>query len=241
MNSRHLVLIIFLAVIAACNEQPKQTVSTENKQTDSRKKKLQDSVAADKKLDDKFNQTLKAFDKTVDSLKLDKGIFPVYDFLSGNIGDDDYRYALFYLNFMTVAKAKDKAKITKMIHFPFQTTRQKVKYSKKYGDYEVAGAENWKGGLLNEKQFDAQYDKIFTDEILENIPETKPKEVTGMVPGNIKPTNDYYSQLQAFTDKGSNIYMVNIELPVSKRKYGYVFFAFGRVNGEYKILSYFLQ
>jgi len=236
-----ILFFLLLLFTIACNNQPRQTSSTENGKTNTPQKHLQDSLQEVKKVTDKINLNVKSFFKTVDSLKLEKGMFPVENYIYDTTAGDGYHFALFYLKFMAAAKTKDKAKITAMIHFPFQTTREKLKYNQKENDYRVAGAENWKGGLMNEKQFGMQYSEIFTNEILENVPETRQKDIIGRLPGDVKPDNDYESQLQSFTDKGTNIYTVSIELPVEKRKYSRVHFDFGRINGEYKVLSYFLE
>lgn len=241
MKFTYLVSIISIGIVTACNSNHKQVSSAESGKNDSAKNHIQDSVRNNNSISSNFEQTVKTFNKVADSLKLDEGAFPVLDYLSDTIGDDGYCYALFYLKFMDAAKKRDKALIKSMIHFPFQTTPQKSKYNKAHGDYEVAGAENWAGGVINEHQFDLQFEKIFTEEILNNISETRPKDLVGMLPGNSKPSNDYDSRLKDFTDRGSNIYMVNLELPVKKRNYGYVYYTFGRIKGEYKILSYFLQ
>lgn len=227
--------------IAGCNNQPEQTKSIVFKKAKMAQKHLQDSLQSERKVKNQVNQIVNRFYQTVDSLKLEKGMFPVEDYIYDTTAGDGYHYALFYLKFMAAAKARDKARITALIHFPFQTTKEKLKYIPKDHDYEVVGAENWKGGLMDEAQFSASYSKIFTDEILENIPETRPKDTQGGLPGDVRPQNDYDSQLQAFTDKGSNMYAVSIELPVKKRKYNYVHFNFGRINGDYKVLSYFLE
>lgn len=240
MRYKHLFFILPLFVIA-CNHKPKPPLSSENVKTKARNKDVQDSLHAVKKLTNEINLNVNTFHKTMDSLKLEKGMFPIENYIYDSVAGDNYHYALFYLKFMAAARSKDKEKITAMVHFPFQTTTEKLKYNRKGHAYEVIGAENWKGGLLSEKQFNAKYHEIFTDEILENIPETRQKDVLGSFPGNVKIDDDYYGQLRAFTDKGSEMYAVSIELPVKKRKYTNVRFTFGRINGEYKVLSYFLE
>ncbi|WP_316804959.1 hypothetical protein [Pedobacter nototheniae] len=240
MKYKHLFLMLSLFVIA-CNNQPNPPLSTENTKTKAKNKDEQDSLRAVKKLTHQINLNVNAFHKTMDSLKLGKGMFPIENYIYDSIPGDDYNYALFYLKFMAAARSKDEAKITAMVHFPFQTTKEKLKYDRESRTYKVIGAENWNGGLLSKKQFNVAYHKIFTNEILENIPETRQKDVMGSFPGNVKINDDYYGQLRAFTDAGSNMYAVSIELPVKKRKYTNVRFIFGRVNGEYKVLSYFLE
>jgi hypothetical protein len=240
MKYQPLFFILTLFVIA-CNDHSKQTIPIKKSTTNTLQTHVQDSLQEVRRVTDKMNMNVKSFYKTVDDLKLEKGMFPVENYIYDTTAGDGYHYALFYLKFMAAAKTKDKAKISAMIHFPFQTSREKLKYNQNNNEYEVVGSENWKGSMMNEKQFDEHYSKIFTDEILENIPETRHKDIIGRLPGDVKPDNDYETQLQAYTDKGSSIYSVSIEIPVQKTTYNHVHFDFGRIKGEYKILSCFLE
>lgn len=132
--------------------------------------------------------------------------------------------------FKAAALQKNKKQLTGMFYFPLQTTPQ-------WSNDDLRSTTiNPAEGLVSAAEY-AQYEPtILTADALRLIPKSTEDNLT-----EIDATTDenYYKTIGKVTDKGSTLYELQQQYAQKNGKETSYGFVFGKVNGQYKIISYY--
>ncbi|HMG09390.1 MAG TPA: hypothetical protein VK609_12810 [Mucilaginibacter sp.] len=144
--------------------------------------------------------------------------------------NDEQKFRAFLKEFKVAAQQKNKKQLAGMLYFPLQTTPQWSNNDLK------STAINPTEGLVAANEY-PQYERaIFTAAALRLIPKSTEDDLS-----EIDATTDenYYKVVAKVTDKGSKLYELQQQYTQSHGKETSYGFVFGRINGQYKIISYY--
>ncbi|MBD1391654.1 hypothetical protein [Mucilaginibacter glaciei] len=145
-------------------------------------------------------------------------------------GTDEQQFRLFFEKFKSAAKANGKTQLVQMFNFPLQTLPQWTNDELKSNPVDV------KSGLITVNEFPQYYGDIFTRDALKLIPLSKEDDLSEI---DKTTAENYYLTLKVITDKGSTLYELEKQYTEDNGKETSFGFVFGRVNGTYKVISYF--
>jgi hypothetical protein len=132
--------------------------------------------------------------------------------------------------FKQAVKTQNKQQIKLLFNFPLQTNPQ-------WTNDEVQNSNaNPKTGLLTESEFLSFFNDVFTADALRLIPasdESDLLEIDKATPEN------YYKQLMKVADENSTLFELNKQYTQDNGKETSFGFVFGKVNGSYRVISYY--
>jgi hypothetical protein len=143
---------------------------------------------------------------------------------------DEEQFRSFLKKFKSVIKGKNKAAIAALFHFPLQTLPQWTNDELK--NTTITPQE----GLINQTEFLNYFDDIFTRDAVRLIPVSKEDDLSEI---NKTTPENYYKTLQQLTDRGSTLYELQKQYTEDNGTETLFGFVFGRVKGNYKVISYY--
>lgn len=146
------------------------------------------------------------------------------------VKNDEQQFRAFLKEFKAAVQQKNKKQLALMINFPLQTLPQWT--SEDLKSTTVKPAE----GLITESEYPQYADALFTKDVMRLIPESKEADLSEI--DKATPEN-YYKMVGKVTDKGSTLYELQQQYEQDNGKETSYGFVFGKVKGQYKIISYF--
>lgn len=166
------------------------------------------------------------------SIAQSNGKPPVKDNLTKTITKttDEQLFRSFLKKFKTAAAQKNVQKLQAMINFPLQTLPQWT------NDELKSATVNPTEGLVSQGEYQ-QYEKVlFSVDALRLIPASKEDDLSEI---DKNTAENYYKTIAKNTDKGSTLYELQQQYVQSGGKETSYGFVFGKIKGQYKIISYF--
>ena len=146
------------------------------------------------------------------------------------VNNDEQQFRQFLKQFKAAAKQKNLAQLSGMFQYPVQTSPQ-------WSNDDLHNmAKKPVDGLMDKPELQKHFDDVFSGDALRLIPKSGDNDLSEIDKATAE---DYYKELVKKTDKGSTLYELNIQYTQDNNKETSFGFVFGRVNGSYKILSYF--
>lgn len=144
--------------------------------------------------------------------------------------DDELLFRKFLVLFKLAVKPKNLAQLANMFNYPVQTLPQ-------WNNEDLRNTNiNRADGLMDRAELQKHLDVIFSKDAIELIPRSTDENLAEI---DKTTPEDYYKRLKKLTDKGSTLYELNIHYTQDNGKEAEFGFVFGRVAGNYKILSYY--
>jgi len=143
---------------------------------------------------------------------------------------DEQKFRAFFKKFKAAAQQKNRKQLAAMLHFPLQTTPQWSNNDLKSSTINPAE------GLVAESEYPQYEGAIFSAAILRLIPKSSENDLSEI---DAATAENYYKVIAKGTDKGSKLYELQQQYTQSNGKETSYGFVFGRVNGLYKIISYY--
>jgi len=132
--------------------------------------------------------------------------------------------------FKAAVKQKNLAQLSNMFNYPVQTLPQ-------WNNEDLRNATiSRTDGLMDRNELQKHFDAIFSKDAVELIPRSTDENLSEI---DKTTPEDYYKRLSKIADKGSLLYELNIHYTQDNGKETEFGFVFGRVAGNYKILSYY--
>ncbi len=144
--------------------------------------------------------------------------------------NDEQQFRAFLKKFKTAVKTGDKTQLKTMFYFPLQTQPQWTAEDMK--STTINPAE----GLVSVAEYPKYEGTIFSKDALRLIPQSREDDLSEI---DNTTTENYYITLKKATDKGSTLYELQQQYAQKNGKETSFGFVFGKVKGQYKILSYF--
>lgn len=144
--------------------------------------------------------------------------------------NDEQQFRIFLKEFKAAAQQKNKKRLAGMLYFPLQTTPQ---WS---NDDLKATTVNPDEGLVTASEYPQYEGAIFTADALRLIPKSAEDDLSEI---DSTTNENYYKVVAKITDKGSKLYELQQQFTQSNNKETSYGFVFGKVNGQYKIISYY--
>jgi len=142
----------------------------------------------------------------------------------------DKEFRAFYKGFQRNVAADSINALKNTMYFPFQTI------------YWIDGMnaltdEEKADGMIDEEDIDVLSKRIFNEEVRRVVPAMEVERVQQI---DVEGSGDYYKRLAKVVDKGSTLLELYCQV-VAADTLGdeYFAFIFGKVNNEYRILSYY--
>jgi len=143
---------------------------------------------------------------------------------------DQEQFRQFLKQFKGAVKDKNKAKLIAMFHFPLQTLPQWTNDELNNSNIKP------QDGLISQTEFPAYFDDIFTKDAVKMIPASGENDLSEI---DKTTTENYYKTLLRVTDKGSTLYELQKQFTEDNGKETSFGFVFGKVGGNYKVISYY--
>lgn len=142
----------------------------------------------------------------------------------------DKEFKSFYKGFQRNIEAGQIDAIRNVLQFPLQTIYW-------VDEMNSLSEEEKLDGLLDTGDFDQYQSLIFNEDVRRIIPQRSVEQVQQI---DVESSGDYYKRLAGSIDAGSTL----LELYCQYGEYDtvgdhYFAFVFGKVNGEYRVLSYY--
>lgn len=156
----------------------------------------------------------------------------VTDTLKVDSQKDEELFEAFFAQFKKAVLRNDKQKIISMIYFPFQTSPLWFNEDAKYMTIDKGK------GRMDSSEFYQYYKGIFSSDVKRLFPKLNNDDITSFNDGS---NDDYYYTLQKIVDKGSAMFEVYAQFTFTNESLAgsYFGFVFGKVNGQYKALSFY--
>ena len=143
---------------------------------------------------------------------------------------DEQLFRDFFNKFKVTLRAKKKAQLTLLVHFPLQTAPQWT------NDELKNTAFTPKEGLIDVKEFKEYFDDIFSKNTIKLILESSDDDLSEIESST---TEDYYKTLKQVTDKSSVLYELQKQYVQANGKETSFGFVFGKIGGTYKVVSFY--
>ncbi|MGN8070325.1 hypothetical protein [Mucilaginibacter sp. SG564] len=144
--------------------------------------------------------------------------------------NDEQQFRAFLKKFKEAAKKHDKIQLKMMCCFPLQTLPQWTAEDMK------ATTINPAEGLISATEYPIYEGAIFSKDALRLIPLSKEDDLSEIDPAT---QDNYYNTLKKATDKGSKLYELQQQYEQKNGKETSYGFVFGKIKGQYKVISYF--
>lgn len=140
-----------------------------------------------------------------------------------------FRHTLVQLE--TAVRNRDSAAIRGLLHFPLLTAPQWTNEDLK--TQKIDPKEGW----IDAAEFPRYYPDIFHADVNRLLPGTKEANLSVIARDT---REDYYRRLMKLSDPGAPLYEVYFQYPEGRSGGdSYFGFVFGRVSGQYKVISYY--
>ncbi|PTQ98179.1 hypothetical protein C8P68_103339 [Mucilaginibacter yixingensis] len=144
--------------------------------------------------------------------------------------DDELLFRKFLVVFKNTVKQRNLTQLAGMFNYPVQTLPQ-------WNNEDLRNTNiNRADGLMDRPELQKHIDVIFSKDAVELIPRSTDENLSQI---DKTTPEDYYKRLRQATDKGSTLYELNMHYTQDNGKETEFGFVFGRVAGNYKILSYY--
>lgn len=143
---------------------------------------------------------------------------------------DDKVFKLFLKHFKEAVKKADQSQLKTMLHFPLQTLPQWTSEDLKNGSVNLTE------GLITVTEYPTYASIIFNKDAIKLIPKSTDDNLSE-IDNNI--TENYYTTIKKITDKGSTLYELQQQYEQKNGKETSYGFVFGKIKGQYKVISYF--
>lgn len=146
------------------------------------------------------------------------------------VSTDEQQFPAFYAAFRQAVEQNEEKQLENMLHFPLQTAL-------KWADEDLKNMEVDKNaGKVSRQEFRRYYKDIFTADVKRVLPKASDDALSEI---SESAADDYYRSLRQETDPGSKMYEVYLQFPEQNTQAEtYFAFVFGKVKGEYKVISY---
>jgi uncharacterized protein YxeA len=144
--------------------------------------------------------------------------------------NDEQQFRAFLKKFKTAVKEGDKTQLKTMFYFPLQTLPQWTAEDLK------ATTVNPGEGLVSVAEYPKYEGTIFSKDALRLIPQSREDDLSEI---DNTTTENYYNTLKKATDKGSALYELQQQYEQKNGKETSYGFVFGKIKGQYKVISYF--
>ena len=144
--------------------------------------------------------------------------------------NDEQQFREFLKKFKAVVKKGDKTQLKAMFYFPLQTLPQWTAEDLK------ATTVNPAEGLVSVTEYPKYEGTIFSKNALRLIPQSREDDLSEI---DNATTENYYNTLKKATDKGSTLYELQQQYEQKNGKETSYGFVFGKIKGQYKVISYF--
>ena len=145
--------------------------------------------------------------------------------------DDDVLFHQTLRQFQTAVARGDTSAVRGLLYFPFLTAPQWTN-----DDLRDHSADT-SGGKIGTGEFDRYYPRIFHEDVARLLPKAGEDDLSVVTRDT---REDYYRRLEQETDPGSQLYEMYMQYP-ARGSDGYFGFVFGRVAGQYKVISYYAK
>ena len=143
---------------------------------------------------------------------------------------DEQQFRAFLNKFKAAVKNGDKTQLRTMLYFPLQTLPQWTAEDMK------ATTINPAEGLVSVTEYPKYEEIIFSKDALRLIPQSGEGDLSEI---DRATTENYYNTLKKATDKGSTLYELQQQYEQKNGKETSYGFVFGKIKGQYKVISYF--
>jgi hypothetical protein len=143
---------------------------------------------------------------------------------------DEQLFKQFLQKFKIQVKQHNKAALALLFYFPLQTDPQWTNEDRK------ARNINAKEGLISKTQFFEYADDIFPAGVSKLISFSKEDDLAEI---DRTSPESYYQSLIKITDKGSKVYELEKQYVQDNGQETSFGFVFGKINGSYKVISYY--
>jgi len=144
--------------------------------------------------------------------------------------NDEQQFREFLKKFKAAVKKGDKTQLKTMFYFPLQTLPQWTAEDLK------ATTVNPAEGLVSVTEYSKYEGTIFSKDALRLIPQSREDDLSEI---DNATTENYYNTLKKATDKGSTLYELQQQYEQKNGKETSYGFVFGKIKGQYKVISYF--
>jgi len=144
--------------------------------------------------------------------------------------NDEQQFREFLKKFKVAVKKGDKIQLKTMFYFPLQTLPQWTAEDLK------ATTVNPAEGLVSITEYPKYEGTIFSKDALRLIPQSREEDLSEI---DNATTENYYNTLKKATDKGSILYELQQQYEQKNGKETSYGFVFGKIKGQYKVISYF--
>ena len=145
-------------------------------------------------------------------------------------GTDEQQFRQFLQQFKVAVRQKNKQTVINLFNFPLQTTPQWT--NEDLANMPVNPAE----GLVDKSEFVNYYNDIFTADAVRLIPKSREDELSEI---ERTTSENYYQTVAKVTDQRSKLYELQIQYAQDNGKETSFGFVFGKVKGNYKVISYY--
>ncbi|MDN5286866.1 MAG: hypothetical protein JWR38_3140 [Mucilaginibacter sp.] len=144
--------------------------------------------------------------------------------------NDEQQFRAFLKKFKETVKKGDKTALRSMLYFPLQTLPQWTSEDLKSTTINPAD------GLITVTEYPQYADNIFSKDAQRLIPQSREDDLSEI---DNNTTENYYITIKAVIDKGSTLYELQQQYEQRNGKETSYGFVFGKVKGQYKVISYF--
>jgi hypothetical protein len=144
--------------------------------------------------------------------------------------NDEQQFRAFLKSFKAAVKQNNKKQLMAMLNFPLQTLPQWTDEDLKSGSINPAE------GLVTEGEYPQYAAVLFSKDAVRLIPQSKEDDLSEI---DMATPENYYKTVGRVTDKDSKMYELQQQYVQSGGKETSYGFVFGKVKGQYKIISYF--
>ena len=143
---------------------------------------------------------------------------------------DEQQFRDFLKAFKTAVQQNNNKQLLSMLYFPLQTQPQWT------NDDLTASTINPAEGLITQSEYPQYAGVIFSKDAARLIPKSKEDDLSEI---DTNTDENYYKTIGKVTDKGSTLYELQQQYQQSNGKETSYGFVFGKVNGQYKVISYY--
>lgn len=168
----------------------------------------------------------------IQKAKADSVVFEANSRAAADSEADRKLFQVFFEKFLTSVKRNDASQLQQMMYFPLQTAMIWTNDDLGYGGVDTLGERVW------ENEFKRCYPNIFYRELRSRLVHYKEDDLSELTDLS---GADYYLRLQKLADKGAPIFEIYRQWRFSDSTLAgsYFGFVFGKVGGDYKVLSYY--
>ena len=143
---------------------------------------------------------------------------------------DEQQFRQFFIAFKTAIKNNNQSAVKSMLYFPLQTQPQWSNEDMKSVTINPAAR------LITKEEYPKYQNVIFTKDAIRLIPQATEDNLSEI---DNHTDEGYYNTLKKATDNGSTLYELQQQYVQDNGKETSYGFVFGKVQGKYKVISFF--